>query len=167
MIEPQNYKDASARIVAILNKVVPILWEGKKNRPEIKIEVQDGDPFICLDGGIYITPVLTERINRGILAKKKKKTGIFDMMYQLQVATYDPGVRYYKDGSGQPPSEDIEDVGEPIGNAYIAVQRALDMIWKQRLDGLMESVSMAEQEEDEKALWAEEERLRKPHVDNP
>jgi len=56
--------------------------------------------------------------------------------YVLERIVYDPGVRYYKDGSGQPPTEDYVPVAT-FASAANACRKIMQMVLEQRLDNAM------------------------------
>lgn len=99
------------------------------------------DPSIVIDNcvGIYWnedTRIPIKDVFDGSI--KSYKAG-----FQVYTIHYDPGVRYYRDGSGQPPEWDYEDIGEP----HDCFERALIEAIKIAIEACLDDILVAEGEE--------------------
>lgn len=54
--------------------------------------------------------------------------------YGVFTTSYDPGVRYYPDGSGEPPSWDVEEYGESSFNQDDVLIQAIQVLVKNELE---------------------------------
>jgi hypothetical protein len=74
-------------------------------------------------------------------------------VWNVDVMVYDPGVRYYPDGSGQPPTWDEAPAlrGETLANAIVFV---VGKLVSDCIDGFLELVSEAKMMQDAKE-WEE------------
>lgn len=77
--------------------------------------------------------------------------------FQISATVYNPGVWRYRDGSGEPPSVDYEDIGKPYANLEDALIEAfklvVDIQLKDFLVGEYEAKVAQETEELEKHGW--------------
>ena len=128
-----------------LNKVRPTVNEVlEKVFPGIKIEVED-DELVVQEEGVRFGPVI-ETV-KGIGNREREV-----VKWWVGREEYDPGVRYYPDGSGEPPSVDTVDVIEPshLGEA-ISVMVA--EIAKTRANWALEEISCREMAEEIDEEW--------------
>jgi len=75
--------------------------------------------------------------------------------YAVQVLTYDSGVAYYPDGSGQPPSEDYEDLAITQMPAQ-AIQKCIELFIGNQISCAIQSAGEAKQHLEEQAFWDQE-----------
>lgn len=86
--------------------------------------------------------------------------------WMLQGITYDPGVMYHKDGSGTPPSTDVEDIEDSASPRLLDVLRYAVNLWvKDCINGVLESEQWSHFAEDEEEL--EQEIMEQERADNP
>jgi hypothetical protein len=143
--EDQPLFDALPSLVSRAHKLMSELgWQ-------FNVRIDDdawSDPLIEFDEtGIGVTIFWGER--ETINGKKPV------VKFGAYATTYDPGVRYYPDGSGQPPSEDLVDLGEADERPDGPLTEALKAIVEQRIMHLQEH----EADEAEARYWAEAEAL--------
>jgi hypothetical protein len=115
----------------------------------------EGHPAIEIDGWIYISTVEHTIHPRGIKTLPPKQV----LAYQIEVASIVHGVRYYPDGSGEPDSVDISDVGEPHLDIYSAVKAAVALYTQNLIEHIAEANGMAEMAEEEEKYWKEMSQL--------
>jgi len=113
-----------------------------------------------LDGWIILTPFWTEESNPTILGNTKTNA----IHYELSKVVHDPGVYRYPDGSGQPPSDDVEPL-EVFSNINKAVKEAACLWMKNHINNILESIDEEEFEKEteeiekiEDEMLAEKER---------
>jgi len=75
--------------------------------------------------------------------------------YGAFTTVYNPGVMYYPDGSGEPPSEDYSELGKASTNPNGPLTEAIKALIEFRLNDLFEH----EADEEEAKYWAEMERV--------
>jgi len=147
-MRPETIQAAANQLQNILIGTVAALGFSGKHTPTVSIDGSGDEAMVVLDGGVYVAPFWAKVEAKVIGGKKTRK----EIQYQLQVILHDPGVRYYKDGSGQPPSDDIVDKGEPVANPFRAANEALSLLLSQRIDSFLEGLAEEMQyQEDKKA----------------
>lgn len=112
------------------------------------------EPFIEFDGtgiGIYVTHYDRAAI-LNIAAKISGTTR--ELGYQVYSTSYDPGVMYHPDGSGTPPSTDIEDADDITEHLDDAIVSAIVIMVRER-------ISQHIDREMEKAVEDEEEHYER------
>jgi len=120
---------------------------------EVKIE-DDGysDPLLNLEGVCLFPQVEQEdilSIRTGPHCDPGHMKSPERIRWYVQVIVHDPGVRYYPDGSGQPPSDDIADI-DNYWDLSRALIKAIGLIVEDRLSNAAENYAMdrmAEQED--------------------
>jgi hypothetical protein len=121
--------------------------------PNVSVELiaEEGmdEPMITVDGWLYI---MDSEMDKETITKTVKVPA-----WYLSYGYHDPGVRYYKDGSGQPPSWEVDDIGT-YQSLYVAINNCASRIVQNHLDGLGEQ-EMCEQ-------MAKDEELAKQHEIN-
>jgi hypothetical protein len=110
--------------------------------------VEDADGNYLNIEGILVFECEVEKEKRCLHMDHSEKVKVPGWL--TQVVTYDPGVRYYKDGSGQPPSEDVEDVGTDE-RIWQCIRRVLKMVSNQRIDAYVEGASYEEMYKEQQA----------------
>ena len=75
--------------------------------------------------------------------------------YAVQVVTSDPGVSYYPDGSGQPPSEDYEDIAITQMPAQ-AIGKCIEVFVGNLIAMAIQADGEARQSKEEEEFWSEE-----------
>lgn len=107
-----------------------------------QVEVQQDDDMIRIGNvvGICETDVSNE-----CLDTDRKWTTVG---YQVVRFTYDPGVMYFPDGSGEPPSEDCDNVGEAHNRFEDALKAAIALHIESEVDDYLTARSEVEFEED-------------------
>ena len=147
-IDPENQPlfDALPNLVDRAHKFLQELgWS-------FNIRVDDdpwSDPLIEFDAtGIGVSIFWDER--ETINGKKPV------VKFGAYATVYDPGVLYYPDGSGQPPSEDMVELGEANERPDQPLTEALKAIVEQRIIQLQEH----EADEAEAKFWEEEDLER-------
>ena len=116
--------------------------------PEVKIEGDEDEKYVSIDEWITIYPEFkTVEIGIG----KAKKSILF---YQLQHVVYDPGVRYYPDGSGEPPSTDVcnDDCEQSM---CVIIEKAIFMYFRNEIDAIFMAHGEARMYEEEQQYLKE------------
>lgn len=112
-------------------------------------EVDAESDSICINDWIYLSCEEVEKEFNSIAGKKMRKV----IQWRISWLVYDPGVRYYPDGSGEPPSEELVE-GELYENFEYATIAVLNKLITERInDGFqaeaeIEMEKLAEQLED-------------------
>lgn len=115
----QLLSDAGARAKEMLYDA------GITKRVEILHECNaDEDPYLSI-GDFMLTPLDAENVPTDDPAKVSR--------WGISVATYNPGVRYYPDGSGEPPSADVTDL-ENVPTLDKAIRKVIHWLIDQWLD---------------------------------
>lgn len=127
-------------------------WKNKRKWiPKVSVElVVDGDDHsILVDGWLYIMDS-TQDVTKDMTLGKAKRTV---PCWALSYVVHDPGVRYHKDGSGTPPSDDLFDCNPPTTTGiYHAVEVLSNMIVKNHCNALAEYALEKQQSEAESRL---------------
>ena len=98
--------------------------------PNVSVELtaEEGNtdnPLITIDGWLYI---MDSEMDKETITKTVKVPAWY-VIYGWN----DPGVRYYPDGSGQPPSWEVDDIGT-YRSLHQAISACCERIIRQRLD---------------------------------
>ena len=139
-------KDLSVAAQELYHRFQGVLPKlGLQRTPEVILDTE-ADPngtataMVVIDGCYGVLPVVADFTVKTLGGDKTQAR----LAYQILVLVHDPGVYRYKDGSGQPPSDDWEAVGTPIEGEFPVVQRVLNMYWERNLSQLLESIGQAE-----------------------
>lgn len=118
------------------------LVEDYKNKgnyiPKVSVELLNdphSDPAVVVDGWLYImeTEKDVEITTIGRVIKKTRPA------WYLSYETHNPGVRYYPDGSGEPPSSDVNDCTPAVTESIVvAISTLAEMVIKSRMEGIAE-----------------------------
>jgi len=137
--------DAILYLEQTLPEVIRMMGYDPKHTPKVTTE----DDCVMIDGGVGIMPFNGEMTTHTIVGDRKHKL----VQYQICIMVHDPGVYRYADGSGQPPSDDLEEIkGEVHNSPMAAIRRALELYHKNVLNNVLETVGMAQQEAEEAEL---------------
>lgn len=132
-IEPSELSKACVRIKSLLGEALPKLFSSKIEVNFVGT-VPGDDLMVEIDKWIYIQPIIGKRQTIG--------RSVDCIQYQISVLVHDPGVYRYPDGSGQPPTDDLEELYTPFDQQEDAVRKALKVLFKQQVDCVLESIEM-------------------------
>ena len=150
MASRPTIKDVERDVRAILARMGNL---PPAHQPELKLDSACGEPCLTLDGYVYVTEIETERDTIG------GKVPAVD--FEVGVIVHNPGVHYYPDGSGEPPSDDPEPVGEPVQRACDAAKQAICLWFESQVESALESLA----DDDMARVEAEEESLAQMDTD--
>lgn len=113
-------------------------------------DFQDETETIIVDGWIYLVQTDEHEetyVSLGAEGKQTRKVKGWALSYGWE----DPGVRYYKDGSGQPPSWEVEDCDPPTHrNLYQVIEAICGMLVKQTVQHMGEAAYWEKEAQDRK-----------------
>lgn len=120
--------------------------------PSVSVELErdhDSD-MIVIDGWIYLAETDEHEETYVSLGAEGKQTRKVKGWY-LSYGWEDPGVRYYPDGSGQPPSWEVADCNPPTyRNLFSAIEAICNMIVKNVVQNMGESAYWEKEAQDRK-----------------
>lgn len=111
-------------------------------RVSVELERDRGDDTIVIGGWLYLTDTVVEDVLVQLGTKMQERPAWY-MSYGYE----DPGVRYYSDGSGQPPSWEVEDCDPAVvSQLHVAIAQLFGMLIKQELNNLAENTAYETQD---------------------
>lgn len=125
-----------------LREAIETLLGAAGLKSELVVRQDDGcDPTVEFDGTGIGVVVSFEACDWSIRANDSKYLSLSEehVFYTAYASESYPGVRYYSDGSGDPPGEDLIDLCDPTQNMNKAVREAIKALVHQRIDNCLDS----------------------------